>query len=278
MSTATHNVVLGPIDALLLRLLGCVVQMPSVPNSDTVPAKYLRRTNLPEGIASDLRRQIGEGALPTGTRLPGHRQLATLYHVSVGSVREAISMLVSAGLVETRAGRGTFVAANRRESPTVPFAPKIKSDEVFELTEAREVIETELAALAAARATPAQVAELERCLERMRAASTDPSAYPDADVEFHIALAHAAGNRYLLRAMLDIRSLLREDMVLGAEAAIRRFGDLDPSVESHARLARAVAARDADRARDVAREIVSRNQTFVLGLYAMAPHADREHL
>ena len=90
----------------------------------------------------------------------------------------------------------------------------------------------------------------------MEAAAATPADYSDADVEFHLALADAAGNRYLLRAMLDIRALLRQDMVLGAEAVIRRFGDLGPSVESHRRLVEAVEARDAERARAVAAEMV----------------------
>jgi DNA-binding GntR family transcriptional regulator len=64
-------------------------------------------------------------------------------------------------------------------------------------------------------------------------------------------------------------------MELGAEAAIRRFGDLRPSVESHRRLLEAIADKDPVRAAEVADEIVSRNQKFVLGLYALAHSADR---
>ena len=77
-------------------------------------------------------------------------------------------------------------------------------------------------------------------------------------------------NRFLLQAITDIRALLKQDMELGAEAAIRRFGDLGISVESHRRLADAIAAGDAEAARSEATEIVSRNQKFVLGLYALA--------
>ena len=150
------------------------------------------------------------------------------------------------------------------------FAAPMDRDEIRELTEAREVIETQLAALAATRATPTKLQELRRRLDRLSAAAADSDSYPDADVEFHLALADCVGNRYLLRAMLDIRNLLREDMVLGAQAAIRRFGDLNASVESHRRLVEAIEARDADAARGVAAEIVQRNQKFVLGLYALA--------
>jgi DNA-binding FadR family transcriptional regulator len=136
------------------------------------------------------------------------------------------------------------------------------------------VIEVRLAALAAERATPEQIEALERATDRMEAAAANPYDYPEADVEFHLALAEAAGNRYLLQAMNDIRTLLKQDMELGAEAAIRRFGDLRMSVESHRRLLHAVAARDSDRAAEIADEIVSRNQMFVLGLYALAPSDD----
>jgi DNA-binding FadR family transcriptional regulator len=236
----------------------------------------VRRENLPATIAAELRRRILQRDLKPGDRLPGHRELAAMYTVSVGSVREAISMLVSAGLVETRAGRGTYVleGGEVRELGVAP-PRSLERKEVEELVEAREAIESELAARAAERASAAEVEKLDRAVERMRVAAANPDEYPDADVEFHLALAEAAGNRYLLRAMLDIRTLLKQDMELGAEAAIRRFGDLRVSVESHRELVRAIEARDPETAREVAVRIVRRNRDFVLGLYAMAgePHA-----
>ncbi len=237
--------------------------------------------NLPATIAAELRRQIVEGDLGPGARLPGHRALASLYDVSVGSVREAISMLVSAGLVETRAGRGTFVAARGEGSrPAMVLHPGAASPgavlerkEVEELVEAREVIEVQLAGMAAERCTPEDAARLRESVGRMADAAANPLSYAEADVEFHVALAEVAANRYLLGAMLDIRSLLRHDMELGAEAVIRRFGDLGPSVESHRALVQAIAARNVDRARDIATQIVRRNRDFVLGLYALVSPA-----
>jgi GntR family transcriptional regulator, transcriptional repressor for pyruvate dehydrogenase complex len=237
-----------------------------------VSTPLARRENVPATIAAQLRRQILSGELPPGSQLPGHRELAANLSVSVGSVREAISMLISAGLVETRAGRGTFVAIDpgahaRRSGDGYP----LERQEVEELVEARELIEVQLAGMAAERGTAAQVARLRACVEQMEHASASPFDYPDADVEFHLALAEAAGNRYLLRAMLDIRSFLKQDMELGAEAAIRRFGDLRVSVESHRGLVDAIEGGDVERARSVATEIVRRNREFVLGLYALAP-------
>jgi GntR family transcriptional repressor for pyruvate dehydrogenase complex len=234
-------------------------------------ASHRRRETLPATIAAALRRQIAAGELAPGEQLPGHRDLAQRFAVSLSSIREAISMLVSAGLVETRPGRGTYVAA---EPPLRPAGPPLTQTEVEELVEARVVIEVELARLAAQRATPEQVAALRGAVTRLEEASSSTTSYPDADVEFHLALAAAANNRYLLQAMIDIRSLLRDDMELGAEAAIRRFGDLRISVESHRRLTDAVAAHDPDAAASIAAEIVNRNRAFVLGLYALGERDD----
>lgn len=241
-----------------------------------VSARLARRENVPATIAAQLRRQILSGELPPGSQLPGHRELAANLSVSVGSVREAISMLISAGLVETRAGRGTFVAIDSGAAHAQrPDGRPLERQEVEELVEAREVIEVQLAGMAAERGTPAQIARLRVGVEQMEVASASPFDYPDADVEFHLALAEAAGNRYLLRAMLDIRSFLKQDMELGAEAAIRRFGDLRVSVESHRRLVDAIERRDVDLAREIVTEIVGRNREFVLGLYALAPPPTR---
>lgn len=250
----------------------------TAPNSGTVVSTRLaRRENVPATIAAQLRRQILSGELPPGSQLPGHRELAANLSVSVGSVREAISMLISGGLVETRAGRGTFVAidSGAAHAHRSGDGHPLERQEVVELVEARELIEVQLAGMAAERGTPAQIARLRVCVEQMEVASASPFDYPDADVEFHLALAEAAGNRYLLRAMLDIRFFLKQDMELGAEAAIRRFGDLRVSVESHRQLVDAIEHGDVERARELASEIVGRNREFVLGLYALAPPPPR---
>ncbi len=189
------------------------------------------RETLPAGIAVQLRRQIETGELPPGEQLPGHRGLAARFDVSLSTIREAISMLVSDGLITTRAGRGTFVTVDQPVHSRV--GPPLLRAEVEELVEARVMIEAQLARLAAERASDEQIAALRDAVEHMHEASASPALYPDADVEFHLALAAAANNRYLLQAMSDIRDLLRDDMELGAEAAIRRFGSLRISVESH---------------------------------------------
>jgi len=239
----------------------------------SAPLGPVKRGNLSAGIADRLRTQIDQGRFEPGEQLPGHRELASIFGVSVGSVREALSMLITEGYIETRAGRGTFVAARAGGSPVRRPAPvrPLERKAIEELVEAREVLELQIAAMAARRASPAQVEELRRRLARLEEAASSPADFLDADLEFQVVLAEAAGNRYLVQAMTEIRLLLKEDMELAAETAIRRFGDLGLGVESHRRLVDAIAERDAEAAREILAGMMSRNHEFVLGLYALAP-------
>jgi DNA-binding FadR family transcriptional regulator len=80
-------------------------------------------------------------------QLPGHRDLAAAHVVSVGSMCEAISMLIRAELIETPPGRGTYVSAAGSSEPVkIKIAPPLERHEVEELTEARLIVEVELAA------------------------------------------------------------------------------------------------------------------------------------
>jgi GntR family transcriptional regulator, transcriptional repressor for pyruvate dehydrogenase complex len=220
-------------------------------------------------IAAELRRRITAGELRPGQRLPGHRELASGFAVSVGSVREAISMLVSAGLIETRAARGTFVV-DATELSRADGSP-LEGSEAEELIEARTLLEGEIAALAAERASPADIERLRQAVSIMNESAGEAAAYTDADIAFHLAVAHAGGNRFLERALEGIWSRLRHDMQLSAETAIRRFGNLGFSVPAHEELVQAIETHDAAEARRIALEFMQRSREFVLGLYALRP-------
>jgi GntR family transcriptional repressor for pyruvate dehydrogenase complex len=228
------------------------------------------RETLPLAIAAELRRQIESGELKPGDRLPGHRELAGAFSVSVGSVREAISMLVSSGLIETQAARGTFVA-DGRIGPVheAPFERK----EAEELIEARELLELEIVELAARRASPEDVLELRKCVDRLANSVEDAGAYNEADLVLHSLIARIAGNRFLVQALKGIRARLQSDLELAADAAVRRFGSLDFSVASHGSLVDAIEAGNSDDARRIALELMARSHEFIFGLYALGPSA-----
>ena len=264
----------------------------------------VRRANLPAAIADQLGHQIAAGEFAPGQQLPGHRDLATIFSVSVGTVREAISMLVSAGLIEARAGWGTFVVdapasasggtgeprGSKRAFVTGPSSelgdggplePPLHRKEIAELIEARETIELQVVTCAAERATPEHIERLKRALARMEAAAGDPKTYGEADVDFHSTLAEAAGNRFLMKAMVEVRARMKSDIELSVEALIRRFGDVRYSVDQHRQLVDAVERADVAQARALSLDMMNRNHEFLMSLYGLASPkwerpADRE--
>jgi GntR family transcriptional repressor for pyruvate dehydrogenase complex len=226
----------------------------------------LRREKLSDAVADRLRAQIREGGMKPDERLPGHRELAEAFSVGLSSIREAISMLASEGLVETRAGRGTFVREGRRPPLTLATSGRpLSQREVEEAIEAREVLELQLAAMAAEHASEGDVHHLRLCLEAMERAVDDAAAYAQADLDLHLAIAGASRNRFLQQAMEQIRSIMRSNMEVSFSVALERRGSLQLSLDSHRELVDHIEAGDADAARDTVFTIMSRHHGFVLG-------------
>jgi len=122
------------------------------------------KTRVSEGIIEQVRDLITSGRLKPGDRLPAERELAHTLSVSRSAVREGIRALESLGIVEARAGQGTFVAPPQRDAITNSlFRARDTQRKLFEV---RRVLEPGLAGLAARRARPEQ-------LEKMRAILDD---------------------------------------------------------------------------------------------------------
>lgn len=221
--------------------------------------QVLPRASLPAAITAQLREMVLNGELRPGVQLPGHRELARMFGVSVTSVREAISALVSAGVLEAYQGRGTFVASTLGPDPgsSVWIGRPAGGDDQDELLEARGVLECALARLAARRATEAHIEALRAHVREMRECAHDPGRYLDADIGFHMTLAAAAHNRVLLRAMFAIRSHLRRELERGLQRELLADGALRRGVDAHDHLAEAIAARDAARAEKMAETIMA---------------------
>lgn len=166
---------------------------------DQLNVSPLRMPQLYDQIAERLRGEIASGALAPGARLPSERDLAKALAVSRPSVREAIAALKNDGLVETRAGAGTYVSADALA--LLLDAPGAAPDtSVTALLEARAEIEPRIAALAARQAQRDD--EAEQLLELMETIDTldDAAArarWRDADRFFHRRLAAMTGNPVL---------------------------------------------------------------------------------
>lgn len=129
-----------------------------------------------------------------GQRLPAERELARLFEVSRPTIREAILSLQMAGMLQVRKNSGAYVVS-RHEAPEVQglggFGP-------FENLQARQMIEPQIASLAAQHATPQQRAAMAETLAEMRSAHARDEEADIADHRFHILLAEASGNGVLV--------------------------------------------------------------------------------
>ena len=153
--------------------------------------KPIAAPRLYQRIAEELLRLIDGGSFKPGERLPAERDLALQLGVSRSSLREALSSLEMAGRVEIRLGSGVYVlAASRRKARPVVAA----QTSPFDVLRARLLVEPEAAALAARHAGAAQVKALEGIFARLSAAMRADMALPEADREFHVAIARAGGN------------------------------------------------------------------------------------
>src|SRR3954454_8698164 len=172
-------------------------------------AQPIERRKVYELVAERLIAQVGDGLAP-GAPLPPERELMQQYAVGRSSVREALRMLESRGLIESR-GNGTFVVAQPR-NPFVDGLGGLIADGqtgLRQLFEVRGVLEGEIAALAAERRSDAQLARLRAANDAMSTGLGAEETYIAADIEFHLILAEATGNRFVVHLMDAVRDQLR---------------------------------------------------------------------
>ena len=168
-----------------------------------------------EQIADQIEQRILNGELRSGDRLPTERVLAEQFQASRTAVREAMKILAQKGLVEMRPGRGTIVIDGAPEAMqnSIGLVMKLQVGEVGgsdNLVEVREILETEIAALAAARATDDEIAAMREAIRVMDVSLSDADAYIAADNQFHQALAKATQNSLILILIDSIVNPLSE--------------------------------------------------------------------
>jgi len=175
--------------------------------------KIVRTARLYEQIVQQVEESIHKGAFKPGEQLPPERELAQQFGVSRTAVREAVKALREKGLVEAYAGRGTFVTDGSsqaiRQSLDRMFRTGLPEGSTF-LAEVREILEPEIAALAAARADAEDLASMREAVDIMDRAKRDSDVFIEADLDFHLALAEAAANPLILSLIDSIVGLLRE--------------------------------------------------------------------
>ncbi len=210
-----------------------------------------RAPQLPTRIVDALRREIAEGRLKPGDRLPGEQVLAETFKVSRNVVREAIARLRSDGVVLSRQGIGAFVV---REAPlpVLRVEPDASRDrEAYtNLFELRAMLEVRAAGLAAGRGSVIQHAAISSALERMRGIEKWADTGVDADLEFHRAVALATGNDYVARVVGFVSEHMRDSIMATRRRPNASLNEIvEITIAEHEAIHDAILARDAAAAR-----------------------------
>lgn len=173
----------------------------------------IRSSKVYEQITEQIEQLILSGKLRSGDRLPTERELAEQFQASRTAVREAMKTLAQKGLVDMRPGRGTIVIDGTSQAMRHSLGLMMKvghAGGAENLVEVREILEPEIAALAAARATEEHIAALQEAVEIMDASLDAADTFIDADNDFHRALAKATQNALILSFVDSIVDLLSE--------------------------------------------------------------------
>jgi GntR family transcriptional regulator, transcriptional repressor for pyruvate dehydrogenase complex len=232
------------------------------PDSTDIVLEPVRRSRIYEHIVDQIHALIREGRWAPGDQIPPERELAERFRVSRTSVREALRALEMQGIIESRQGGGTFVRSADTEALVPPLAAAILRGqrEMTEVLEVRELIEPGISRLAAMRANPEVVAELEQILDRQRECIASGRPFVDEDTAFHYTLARAADNHILLRLHNVILDVLRESRQTYLHVPDRPA----MSLRGHEAILAAVSARDGEGAQQASLAHISEVRDGIL--------------
>lgn len=202
--------------------------------------KTISKQNISDVVYEQLMENLIAGEWKPGDKLPSENELAAQLQVSRISVRSALQRLSSLGLVESRQGEGTFVcefSGAQYANNLIPLVVFERSD-MQDLMEFRNILDSEIAALAALRATDTDIALLHQNYQRHMAAEGDVTKCADYDSEFHCLLAAATHNALFHKVYQVFQPVFRKNMhqivsIMGVSGARVNHAAILAAVEQH---------------------------------------------
>lgn len=252
--------------------------MPPEPSSPT-PARPRRRRSLAYGLIDSISERIRDGQLASGDKLPPEAAIMQEFDVSRTVVREAISKLQAAGMVQTRHGVGTFVIGLGDAAPFHIAHEQVATlRDVLAVLELRIGVETEAASLAAKRRKAHNLAAMRSALDAFDAAVDQGRDTVEPDVQFHLEIARATDNVHFanLISTFGTRIIPRARLELDAVQDEARRLYLRRVNGEHEAIYDAIVNQDADAARAAMRTHLanSRERRRRANLDAAAPPAE----
>jgi GntR family transcriptional repressor for pyruvate dehydrogenase complex len=221
------------------------------PPARPAPPRPVLRSRLYEQVADQISTWITENGLVPGDRLPPERELAQRLGVSRATLSQALVALEVIGVVVVRHGDGTVLTERARTAPVIE-AIRAHADRLPEIIEARDALESKLAALAASRRTDADLTAIRSALDAMERDIVAGGRGVEGDEAFHGAVTAAARSELLAQMMTAIHDLIRETRL----ESLSQPGRPRESLAGHRKVADAIAAGDPEAATQAMHEHV----------------------
>ncbi len=227
----------------------------------------VNRNSLSDEIVEQIIDLISRSVLKPGERLPSEKELCLRFGVGRTTIREALRSMAVMGILDGRVGEGTFVSPDSRKylEKVLQWGLLIDRKSVNDLVETRLMLESQTAYAAAARATAANLREIEEALEGMQRSFDRPKEYLEHDLRFHLAIARATQNKILFNLLTMTRGYLQtwisESLSKPSTRKVRARAE--SSVREHQKILQALRKRKPDEARQaMAEHILSSSLDF----------------
>ena len=217
----------------------------------TVPMENeppILRRKLSQEVFDRLLQRINDGDYPAGSMLPPERTLMQVFQVGRPAVREALQDLQRLGLVSITHGGGARVTEPTAQTVLSQIAVTVhhvlanSQQNLSHLKDARTFFEVGMARLAAARATPDDIRDLEACITRMEETTEDFALFMKHDIAFHRRLAEITGNPiYVAMSEALLTWLAKFHM-----GEVRKVGREARTLDEHRHILERIAAHDVD--------------------------------
>ena len=237
--------------------------------SQTKSFTSIKNNKLYKQIAQQIAERINQGDYPPLTRLPPERVIAEQMGVSRPSLREAMIALEVMGLVEIKPGSGIFVT----HKPSNPLGFNNNIDDsfgssVFEILEARIIIEGEVAALAARKSNYALIRKLKAANEQMQEDIEkniqNITTENDGDYLFHHALVDSIDKQLLKSIVLNLWQEMRYPLFVHTNQALNLTDYAVYAVQDHMKIIEAISQRDVSAARIAMQDHISHVEQFLM--------------
>ncbi len=199
-------------------------------------------------IVKEIISMISSGVYKDGDRLPAERKLCQQFHVSRGTIRQALNDMEQLGILRVKIGSGAYVqSVPEHKIPTHYFPPDFQQTSLEDILLARKTIELAAVELACQNITPSQRKQLKAMIEAMHKSLKHLPDFLRYDMEFHQTLIEASGNRVLVTAFQAIYEYQKYSMILTS----RQQGDEMRALEMHQKIYDALAAQDAEQCKNL---------------------------